>query len=67
MIEARPDWVMSRQRAWGVPLTCFTKKGALPTDPDFILCDSEVNARIVSAFEIESADCWFLDGAKNVS
>ena len=64
MIEARPDWVMSRQRAWGVPLTCFTKKGALPTDPDFILCDAEVNARIVAAFEVESADCWFLDGAK---
>ena len=32
MIEARPDWVLSRQRAWGVPLTCFVKKGAQPTD-----------------------------------
>ena len=64
MIEARPDWVMSRQRAWGVPLTCFTRKGALPTDPDFILRDDAVNARIVAAFEEESADCWFVDGAK---
>ncbi|PIB25841.1 isoleucine--tRNA ligase [Amylibacter kogurei] len=64
MIEARPDWVMSRQRAWGVPLTCFTKKDALPTDPDFVLRDDAVNARIVAAFEDESADCWFADGAK---
>ena len=64
MIEARPDWVMSRQRAWGVPLSCFTRKGALPTDPDFILRDTNVNARIVVAFEAESADCWFMDGAK---
>jgi len=64
MIEARPDWVLSRQRAWGVPLTCFTKKDTLPTDPDFILRDDAVNARIVAAFEVESADCWFEDGAK---
>jgi isoleucyl-tRNA synthetase len=64
MIEARPDWVMSRQRAWGVPLTCFTRKGALPTDEGFILQDPEVNARIVAAFEEESADCWFEPGAK---
>ena len=33
MIEARPDWVLSRQRAWGVPLTCFTKKGAQTDRP----------------------------------
>jgi len=64
MIEARPDWVMSRQRAWGVPLTCFVKKAALPTDDDFILRDAAVNTRIVEAFEAESADCWFEDGAK---
>jgi isoleucyl-tRNA synthetase len=64
MIEARPDWVLSRQRAWGVPLTCFTKKGALPTDPDYILRDDAVNKRIVNAFNAESADCWFEDGAK---
>ncbi len=64
MIEARPDWVMSRQRAWGVPLTCFTKKGVLPTDEGFILRDAAVNARIVEAFEAESADCWFEEGSK---
>ncbi|WP_171173517.1 isoleucine--tRNA ligase [Ruegeria sp. HKCCD8929] len=64
MIEARPDWVLSRQRAWGVPLTCFTRKGALPTDPDFLLRDPAVNARVKAAFEQEGADCWYEDGAK---
>jgi isoleucyl-tRNA synthetase len=64
MMETRPDWVLSRQRAWGVPLTCFTKRGALPTDPDFLLRDARVNARIVAAFEAEGADCWYAEGAK---
>uniref|UniRef100_UPI003F6B1F0D isoleucine--tRNA ligase n=1 Tax=Roseicyclus sp. TaxID=1914329 RepID=UPI003F6B1F0D len=64
MIEARPDWVLSRQRAWGVPLTCFTKKGAAPTDPDFLLRDPAVNARILDAFEAEGADAWYKPGAK---
>ena len=64
MIEARPDWVLSRQRAWGVPLTCFVKKGAKPTDNDFLLRDPAVNARILQAFEAEGADAWYMDGAK---
>ena len=64
MIEARPDWVLSRQRAWGVPLTCFVKKGALPTDADFLLKDEKVNARILEAFEAEGADAWYKPGAK---
>ncbi|SEN12984.1 Isoleucyl-tRNA synthetase [Gemmobacter aquatilis] len=64
MIEARPDWVLSRQRAWGVPLTCFTKKGAKPTDPDFLLRNAEVNARIAAAFEAEGADVWYVQGFK---
>ncbi|MCR9112836.1 MAG: isoleucine--tRNA ligase, partial [Rhodobacteraceae bacterium] len=64
MIEARPDWVLSRQRAWGVPLTCFVKKGALPTDPDYLLRDEAVNARILDAFEAEGADAWYKPGAK---
>ena len=64
MIEARPDWVLSRQRAWGVPLTCFTKKGAQPTDPDYLLRNDAVNARILEAFETEGADAWYKDGAK---
>ena len=64
MIEARPDWVLSRQRAWGVPLTCFVKKGALPTDADFLLRNAEVNARIKAAFEAEGADVWYVAGFK---
>ena len=64
MIEARPDWVLSRQRAWGVPLTCFVKKGALPTDEDFLLRNPAINARIAEAFEAEGADVWYVDGFK---
>ncbi|WP_170326932.1 isoleucine--tRNA ligase [Ruegeria arenilitoris] len=61
MIEARPDWVLSRQRAWGVPLTCFTKKGALPTDADYLLRNEDLNARIKAAFEKDGADIWYTD------
>ncbi|MEO0387989.1 MAG: isoleucine--tRNA ligase [Pseudomonadota bacterium] len=64
MIESRPDWVLSRQRAWGVPLTCFVKTGAKPDDPDFLLRDDAVNARIVEAFRAEGADAWYAEGAK---
>ncbi|MCC6001045.1 MAG: isoleucine--tRNA ligase, partial [Pararhodobacter sp.] len=64
MIETRPDWVLSRQRAWGVPLTCFTKRGARPDAPDFLLRDAAVNARIVEAFEAEGADVWYAEGFK---
>jgi len=64
MIEARPDWVLSRQRAWGVPLTCFLKKGAKPTDPDFLLRNEQVNARIKAAFEADGADVWYVQGFK---
>ena len=62
MIEARPDWVMSRQRAWGVPLTCFIRE--LGNGEVEILRDERVNARIVSAFREEGADAWFADGAR---
>jgi isoleucyl-tRNA synthetase len=64
MIEARPDWVLSRQRAWGVPLTCFVKKGARPDAPDFLLRNPQVNARIKAAFEAEGADVWYVQGFK---
>ena len=64
MIEARPDWVLSRQRAWGVPLTCFVKNGAQPTNPEYLLRNEEVNTRILAAFEAEGADAWYKAGAK---
>lgn len=64
MIENRPDWVLSRQRAWGVPLTCFTKKGSQPQDDDYLLKDEKVNLRIISAIEQEGANAWYSDGAK---
>ena len=64
MIAARPDWVLSRQRAWGVPMTCFVKKGAKPADADFLLRDPAVNARVIAAFEAEGADVWYVPGFK---
>ena len=64
MISSRPDWVLSRQRAWGVPLTCFIKKNSEPSDPDFILKDKLVNDRIIASFKKEGADAWFKSDAK---
>lgn len=58
MIEQRPDWVLSRQRAWGVPICVFADKDGN------VLKDEKVNARILEAFETEGADAWFAEGAK---
>ncbi|PIE16634.1 MAG: isoleucine--tRNA ligase [Rhodobacterales bacterium] len=62
MIESRPDWVMSRQRAWGVPLTCFIRDAG--NGQVELLRDAAVNARIAEAFRAEGADAWFKDGAR---
>ena len=54
MVEGRPDWVLSRQRAWGVPLAIFVDRKTQK-----VLDDPAVNARINEAFETEGADAWF--------
>ena len=59
MVANKPDWVLSRQRAWGVPLSIFVRK-----DGHEILFDEEVNLRTADAYEREGADAWFAQGAK---
>jgi len=54
MVEGRPDWVLSRQRAWGVPLAIFVDKKT-----GEVLNDASVFKRIEQAFEAEGADAWF--------
>ena len=54
MVKDRPDWVLSRQRAWGVPLAIFVEKKTQK-----VLNDADVNKRIKEAFQIEGADAWF--------
>lgn len=61
MISGRPDWVISRQRAWGVPIAVFIKdKGDGSVE---ILQDEIVNQRIAEAFMQEGADAWYAEGA----
>ncbi|MFK4873312.1 isoleucine--tRNA ligase [Novosphingobium sp. ZW T3_23] len=53
MVEGRPDWVLSRQRAWGVPITLFVDRKS-----GEYLVDAEVNARIIHAIREIGVDAW---------
>jgi isoleucyl-tRNA synthetase len=65
MIETRPDWVVSRQRAWGVPITVFRHRESGEVMPRAGFAGStELIERIFSAFRAEGADAWFKPGAK---
>ena len=53
MVEGRPDWVLSRQRAWGVPITLFVDRKS-----GQYLCDAAVNARIIAGIRENGVDGW---------
>ena len=61
MILNRPDWCISRQRSWGVPITVFTCSSC-----GRLLATPEIFDHIATLFEREGADCWFEGDAKDL-
>ena len=53
MVEGRPDWLISRQRAWGVPIALFVHR-----ESGELLVDPQVNARIQAAITTDTVDAW---------
>jgi len=61
MLRGRPDWCVSRQRVWGVPITVFYCQGCNET-----IADSKLIAHVASIFEKETADAWYNREAKDL-
>jgi len=59
MVEARPDWCISRQRSWGVPIPAFYCH-----ECGYILADEEITLRVADEFSKEGSNSWFLKDAE---
>jgi len=62
MIESRPDWTISRQRIWGVPIAIF-----VCTQCNKALNDPQINRRVVELFASKGADAWYLPEADSLA
>src|SRR5579863_6310052 len=61
MIATRPDWCISRQRVWGVPITVFYCEGC--NEP---LTDKKILDRVVDQFRLHTADIWYSQTAEEL-